>query len=217
MSGKHRHVESLFTPEERAAVEAAVEEAERGTSAEIVPMVAPASARHQRAPDMAAMLLAFLAVLGLAIVSPAHQVDGIQAVVAFLAAAAAGFLLTEKLPFLKRLFLSRLDLEEAAADGASRAFRTSGAGDGEGRTGVLIYVSLFERAVVVLADRAAARALEAEDYGAIRDAIVEGLRKRRPGEALLDGIRKAGDVLAAKLPRAPDDRQEVSSRLRILD
>ncbi len=207
----------LFSQEERSAVEAAVAAAEARTSAEIVPAVAAASARHRRGEDIAGTWLAFLAIVALAAFSPEHQIDGLEAVVAFVLAIAIGTFAAEKVPALKRLFIPRRDLEDAAMEGALRTFRTFGVGETTGRTGLLIYVSLFERSAVVLGDSAVDRALSKEDYGAIRDVLLEGLRRRRTEEALAAAILKAGEVLAAKLPRPAGDKAEISNALRLLD
>ncbi len=180
-------------------------------------VVAASSARHRRGEDVAGTWLAFLAVLALAIFSPEHQIDGLEALVAFIIALAAGSFIAEKVPSLKRVFLSRADLEEAVNEGALRAFRTFGVGETGGRTGLLIYVSLFERSAVVLGDRAVSTVLSPEEFGAIRDVLIEGLRRGRIEEALVSAIRKAGELLSGKLPRAPDDKPEISNALRLLD
>lgn len=206
-----------FSAAEREAVEAAVKEAEERTAAEIVPVVAAASAKHRRGEDIAGVWLAFLSLVALAIFSPERQIDGLEALVAFVVALAAGSFAAEKLPGLKRLFLSGADLEEAVADGALRAFRTFGVGETAGRTGLLLYVSLFERSAVVMGDSALSEAMAAEDYAAIRDVLIDGLKRGRVEEALVAAVGKAGEVLGRKLPRPAGDRPELIDALRVLD
>ena len=58
-----RHATELFDQEEIGAIEAAIREVERKTSAEVVPVVATVSGRYDRAEDLFAFLLALL-VLG---------------------------------------------------------------------------------------------------------------------------------------------------------
>lgn len=198
-------------------MEEAVREAELKTRAEIVPVVAASSAAHRRGEDLAAVWLTFLVLLALAIFSPEHQIDGLEAVVAYVLALAAGSFIAGRIPAVKRLFVPRLELDQAVADGALRTFRTFGVGETAGRTGLLIYVSLFERGAVVLGDSALSPVLGAADYAAIRDVLLEGLRRGRIEEALLAAVRKAGELLSAKLPRAADDRPEIPDTLRILD
>jgi putative membrane protein len=215
--GGTQSASALFSTEERAAVEAAVREAERMTAAEIVPVVTSASSRHYRGQDIAGVWLAFLVLIALAIFSPEHQIDGLEAVLLFVVAIALGTFAAANIPALKRLFLGRADLEEAVADGAIRAFRTFGVGETTGRTGLLVYVSLFERSAVVLGDAALARVLAASDYAAIRDVLIDGMRRGQIELALVASIRKAGEILADRLPRPADDQDEITDTLRLLD
>jgi putative membrane protein len=217
MGSTRGRASAAFSSEERRAVEKAVGEAEEKTAAEIVPVVAASSARHRRGDDIAGLWLAFLAIVLLAVFSPEHQIDGIEAVVAFVIAVALGAFVAEKVPALKRLFVPHADLHAAAADGALRAFRTFGVGHTRDRTGLLIYVSLFERSAVIVGDGALSAALAKEDYAAIRDVLTGGLRRGRVPEALLSAIRKAGEILEKKLPRDPKDRPEITNALRLLD
>ena len=187
------------------------------TSAEIVPVVTSASSRYHRAQDIAGIWLAFLLLVALAVFSPEHQIDGIEAVAAFALGLGAGTFAAGMFLPLKRLFLWRADLEEAVMDGAIRAFRTFGVGETSGRTGVLIYVSLFERSAVVLGDVALARVLGPTDYAAVRDLLIDGMRRGQPEAAFVAAIRKTGVILAERLPRNPDDQPEITDNLRLLD
>src|SRR5262245_18271360 len=150
---------ALFSAEERAAVEAAVREAELKTAAEIVPVVTSTSSRHHRGQDIAGVWLAFLVLIALAIFSPDHQIDGLEAISAFVLSIALDSFAAAKIAWLRRLFLVSADLEVAVADGAIRAFRSFGVGETTGRTGLIIYVSLFVRSAVVLCDAALASVL----------------------------------------------------------
>jgi putative membrane protein len=217
ISAWNRSASALFTAEERATVEAAVREAEQRTAAEIVPVVTFASSRHHRGQDIAGVWSAFVVLIVLAILSPEHQIDGVEAVLGFVIALAGGSFAASRIPALKRLFLGRADLEEAVADGAVRAFRTFGVGETTGRTGLLIYVSLFERSAIVLGDAAMAQSLTASDYASIRDILIDGLGRGQIEQALVAAIRKAGDILAERLPRAADDKAEITDALRLLD
>ena len=136
---------------------------------------------------------------------------------AFAVALGVGSFAAAKVPAVKRLFLGRADREEAVVLGAARAFRTFGVGETSGRTGLLIYVSLFERSAVVLGDVALARVLTPSDYAAIRDVLIDGMRGGHIEQALVAAITKAGDILAERMPRAADDQPEITDTLRLLD
>ena len=74
---------------------------------------------------------------------------------------------------------------------------------------MLIFVSVFERRVWILADRGInAKVAQGHWDGPVR-AIVEGIRQRRQGEAICQAVAAVGDVLAAHFPIKPDDRDEL--------
>lgn len=56
-----KHARDFFTPEEREKISKAVLEAEKQTSGEIVPVVATASGRYDRAEDIGGLLLGLIA------------------------------------------------------------------------------------------------------------------------------------------------------------
>ena len=207
----------LFSDTDRQAIEDAVREAEGRTSAEIVPVVATASDRYRRAEDIMAVWCAVMAYVVLGIVSPEHQIDFWEGFLVLGLALGAGVLLANRVPAIKRLLAGQADMEGRAFAGAVRAFRTFGAGDTKGRTGVVIYVSLFERRAVVLGDAAIGQALSPTDYAAIRDLLLEGLRAGKPAEGFVAAIRRTGQLLAKAFPRDPGDVDEIANTLRILD
>ena len=83
------------------------------------------------------------------------------------------------------------------------------------RTGVLIFLSLFERRVVVMGDEGINRAVETADWQAIVDRLVGGIHEGRPGDALVEAIGECGKLLESKeVAIRPDDTDELSDELR---
>ena len=64
----------------------------------------------------------------------------------------------------------------------------------------MIYFSLIERRVVVLADQGALEALGQPGVEQVRDAAVSALRQGKPLQAMLDCVGRAGQLLGEKLP-----------------
>ena len=88
----------------------------------------------------------------------------------------------------------------------------------EDRTGILIFLSLFERRVVVLGDAGINSKVGEEEWAAITDAIAAGIHAGRPGEALVEGIGACGRLLARRgVEIQPDDRNELRDDLRRRD
>jgi putative membrane protein len=208
---------TIFDEEARRRIEAAIREAESRTAAEIVPVVAPASGRYQRAEDIMALWCGFIAYVLLGIFSPDHVIDFWEGLIVIGLAVMVGAFLGHFVHPLKRALAGKAEIAEQVMDMAFRNFRSFGVGDTESRTGVLIYLSLFEHMVVVIGDRALGDKLTADDYAAIRNAVIEHVQKGNPADGLIAGIRAAGDLLACALPRAATDRDEISNTLRVLE
>lgn len=92
------------------------------------------------------------------------------------------------------------------------------------RTGVLIFVSLFERRAVVLADSAFAggdgRGWNEESQKVIDQVLLKMLEQMKRGrmvEAFTDAIRILGQHLAAVAPARAENKDELSNRVRVLD
>lgn len=85
-----------------------------------------------------------------------------------------------------------------------------------GGTGVLIYVSLLERMVWVVADDAVAEKVSQETWQAMRDRIVERSRKGELAAGLVEAIELAGDVLAPHFPPDPARGDELPNTVHTL-
>ncbi len=202
--------EQLFDAAARDAIERAVQEAERRTSGEIVPVVVDRSHDYAGVRAVAAALLAFAAsavVLALP-VQPVFWLPPAQ-VVAF----ALGYWLAGRRVLLRQLIPDGIR-EQAVDRGARLAFLEHGLVETRDRTGILIYVSLLEHRVEVLADRGIDRAVEPGTWNDVVDSILSGIAQRRAEEGLVEAIRRCGDLLAAGFPPRPDDTDELDNRLR---
>jgi putative membrane protein len=221
--------ERLFPLEERQAIAAAVAEAERATSGEIVPVVASSSDGYERAEDLlggAVALCAFAALwtFGQGLVPGADWDEGQQLALSLPALLGvlvvgwiAGVLLARGVPPLKRLFVPRRVAKARVLVAAHQAFETLHVRRTAGGTGVVLYVSLFEREVCVCADRAIAAKVEPAEWEKACSRLVEGLRAGAPAAGFVAAIRHVGSVLAAHFPIQPGDRDELTNELHVLE
>jgi putative membrane protein len=200
----------LLTPRIADAVERAVQEAERRTSGEIVPVVVDRSASYGGARAAAAALVAF-AVGPLVLLLPADPWLALPPAQA--AIFGLGFWLAGRAPLLRWL-LPRSVEEQRVARAARLAFVQHRLHETRERTGILIYVSLAEHRVCVLADRGIHARVEQGPWDGVVRLIVDGVRAGRPDEGLLRAIQSCGDLLAAHFPRRPDDANELANQLR---
>jgi putative membrane protein len=211
-----------FTAADLEAVRAAVREAEAGTSGEIVPFVVPASDPYLSAVWKGA---AFGALCGPLLALAAFLLGGgfwglrgavsLWMVLPAAAGAAAGYLLAAAVPAVKRWLAGPAMLEARVRQRAGMAFLAEEVFKTRERTGILLFVSLFERRVVVLGDSGINRQVEAAHWESVVATVVEGIRTGRPGAGLAAGIRECGELLARfGVAIRPDDSNELADDLR---
>jgi putative membrane protein len=191
----------LLDPADRQRIEAAVIEAERATTGEIVVAVVHASDEYGSAGWRLGVALAVLAFLGLAHFRPDLPLLaclGAQAV-----ALLVGHVLA-RIDAIRRLLVSDALAELRVRQRAARAFAENGLTRTAGRTGILVLASLLERRVVVLADEGIHRVLDPEEsWQEVVDLAVTGLRDGRPAEGLLAAVARCGGILGRHLPTDP--------------
>jgi putative membrane protein len=194
-------------PAGRMAIEAAVRDAERATSGEILVVVTRACDEYGSAGWRCGVLLAGLALLGLGLFGPPLQLGWLFA--AQTGALAAGHALA-RLPAVRRAFVSEARLGQAAEQRAARAFAEHGLHRTAGRTGILLLVALFERRVVVLADDGVNRRLApGHSWQEVVDLARGGIGEGRAAEAISAAVRRCGQILEGPLPIEPHDADEI--------
>jgi putative membrane protein len=214
------NVGRVFAPEDLRRIEEAVRETEKRTSGEIVPYVVERSDAYASATWRASTLGALLFAIGAGAVVSAVELWGVPPFLwiagPVIAGAAVGHLASELVPSLKRLLVARGAVEERVRERAAQAFLSEEVFATRERTGVLIFLSLFERRVVVMGDKGIAARVRQEDWDGIIAGIVRGMKSGAPGDALVAAIGECGGLLERHgVARRPDDRDELGDGLRI--
>jgi putative membrane protein len=204
-------IAGAFTEEDRRAVHEAIATAERRTVGEILPVIVERSDAHPAADWLAALTLVLSGSALLASWLPWHHPPLL--LLSQLALGGVGFALARLLPDFKRWFVSEARASEVVAEQAFQEFYANGLHRTEAATGVLLFVSLFERRSVILADAGIDAEVDAGFWASTDDAILDGVRRGSLREGLLEGIRRAGDGLARHFPWGAGDRNEVPDRL----
>lgn len=79
----------------------------------------------------------------------------------------------------------------------------------QGRTGVLIYLSMAERRAEIIADEAVHKLTDDHAWGEAMTSLVNDVREGRPGDGIVAAVERIGVVLAEHFPRAPDHKNEI--------
>ena len=202
----------LATEAARARVRQAVAHVEQRSSAEIVVAVRPVSDRYTDVDLAVGAFTAWLALAWTLFSETVFDLDTIAIVVP--GAGAVGFFVTRLVAPL-RLALARAARVEAAVDRAARAcFVEKRVSFTRSRTGVLVYVSLFERRIAIVADAGIDRAVAAEQRRAWETAMtaliaVARTTGLRDPEAFARAIEGLAVPLGSALPRSQDDLDEL--------
>ena len=184
-----------------ASVERAVRDAERGTTAELVVVVAARSGTYRDVALLAGAIAA-AAVLLVALfarrifppVAVAFEVPTTFALVAWL---------VHRLPSVLRVFVSEARAKRQVQRAAAWWFVEEAVHGTKARTGVLVYVSLLEERAAIVADLG----LSAVPMPELR---------WRSAEEVVRGIGALGALLRERCPGTPSDANELPDTPRIL-
>jgi putative membrane protein len=222
-------LQQLFSVSDRQAVNHAVQQAELRTSAEILPVVAASSGRYDRPEDIVGLWTGLICLSITWVFYPASDSSpgswggphpGWQ-LMSFVTVTVLGFLLGAivggKIGWLRRLFTPQQQMTEVVLQRARAVFYDNRVHHTQGSSGVLLYVSLFERMAVVIADESVLKALGQEMINTTCTEMTQRLHQGNPTRALCETIHSIGEHLAPVMPRALDDVNELPDALVLLD
>ncbi|MBI5316547.1 MAG: TPM domain-containing protein [Nitrospirae bacterium] len=202
-----------FTDAERERIKQAVQQAERGTKGEIVPMIVSASALYREAGYRTGLILALVALALLLTIETYwlpwgwHAGNAGWLMLIVVATYGIGQWLGT-LPNIIRLVTSRERMAYKVKLRAEQAFYQHGLQNTKERTGILILVSLLERRVHVLADKGINDHVPPGTWESLVSGILEGIRVGNPTDAICDAITKCGELLSRVSPAGSGDNPD---------
>lgn len=221
-------VTNKLSADDKKRINDAVAAAESKTAAEIVPVLAAVSGRYDRPEDIVGLWVAVLALAVTWYVLPEHARPGdwgampawahlllltLSVVVGFIVGAVIGANVNP----LRHLFTSSQQMRDEVLLRSRQVFFDGRVHHTAGRTGILIYVSLFERMAAVLADDAVIEKLGQAALDEMRDQLTASLSSQSLADAICGTIAAASPKLADVLPRAEGDVNELPDALVVLD
>ncbi|MGD1074533.1 MAG: hypothetical protein ABR903_00430 [Thermodesulfovibrionales bacterium] len=190
--------ERFLTAEEKRRIRETAHDAESRTLGKIADMVVESSDHYFEAEVIGGMLLGSLAALAVCVFF-FHSSVWSYIPLSFLFFFPAR-LLFQKVPVLKAAFLSHRRKEHAVRMRAVRAFYEKELYKAKGNTGILFFVSLFERKVRVLADSGIHEKIGQETLNKFARVVSQGIKDGRSCDALCEAIEEAGALLAQHFP-----------------
>lgn len=205
-------VVKLFAPGDEQRISRAITAAEQATSGEIIAVVYNRSDSYLHVPYLVAALAALLVPWPLIYLTwaPVQKIFLVQ-LVAFVAL--VGFIWPQHMRMLfvpqsvKRANVHRRAVEQFLAQNLHTTAT---------RTGVLIFVSLAERQVEILADQAIDKAVDAGTWQTVVDQLTADLAAGRPADGFVRAVETCGKLMAKHFPPETGDSNELPNHLIIL-
>jgi len=98
---------------------------------------------------------------------------------------------------------------------ALQEFHRLGMQNTRDRTGILIYILFSERKFHIVADEGIHKVVAEGTWNRIADKMSLRFRAGEFREGIIDGVKHVGEVLAAHVPRRPDDTNELPDTVQI--
>lgn len=210
-------IEAFFSQADRDAIRAATSEAERRTSGELVVYVAERCDPHPEVDWKAAFLGgavgAVCATLAISRFGGWGAPDYLWILLGLQVGLVTGWVASRFDGVARRLIAedaveSRVEGRAAEAFVEERVFAT------EGRSGVLIFLALFEHRVLLLADEGIDALVDNDAWDAISRDIARGLRRKAPAEALIEAVGRCADLMVERGVSATNPANELSDEPR---
>lgn len=214
-----------FSEQQLAAIRDAVAEAEAGTSGEIVTYLVERCDEYVEAPLRAALvgwLAGSLGVLAVGWWSPlwwSFATGGALALVVAVPMLLALLLYAlAMLDPIRRQLIREQDIERRVGLRAEAAFLEEEVFATAERTGVLLFLALFERRAVILGDSGIYRSVDAAEWQRIVEPLCAKLGSHDEVAAVVDAIEACGHLLEQSgVERRHDDRDELANEPRLRD
>lgn len=211
-----------FTEAELDILQRRVAEAETGTPGELVVFVVARSSAYEAVLWRGGAVGLAAAVVLWSIVAATWPGWGIgwlsspiTELILFLVGSVGGALLARGHAGVFRALAGQELLAATVKRRAQRAFLEEGVVETASRTGILLFVSVLERRIEVIADKGIDAAVEEGTWKSVVDLIGSGLRRGDLVGAISEGISACGDILRDSGIRSPGaDRNELRDDIR---
>lgn len=211
----------MLTRSDHERIAAAVTQAENNTSGEIFCVLAREVSRYREVP-LAWGAIAALVVPPLLVLAGLHRLaladiftswtdESVRAVEGLILRALSTYSLVQaglflavvllgSLPAVRRLLTPRFMKRHRVRQAARRHFASSGARLAHDQPHILIFASLHDRQVELVAHEAIHRAVGDVTWNAAVAAVADGMRTGRPADGFVKAIEICGAALAAHFP-----------------
>jgi len=213
-------LQKRFSTQDLDRIKAAVHQAESNISGEIVPVFVEKSGVYSVANYRAAVVtgaLVFLLVIFFDRYMPALAIyDPLLIFLLVVMFSLVGALISNYVDFIKRVFIPQQQFDRATRQRAETAFLQEEVFNTRHRTGIMIFISFFEREVMVIADRGISKVVEQKEWDKMVQGIIQNIRMGKVVDGIEVAILRCGEILLEKgFLKTADDVNELKDDLRI--
>lgn len=211
-----------FSEQEKARIREAVKKAESKTSGEIATAIIPQSNDYAIFELLAALLIGL--VYSVVMIAMSSEIEswlskmfwnyhvtiltGFYIFSTFIVILI--FYLLANIPAVDRLIVPNKLQQAWVKRRAGQHFFESGVAHTRDATGILIFISVLEHRVELLADKGISQKVSADKWQEIVNGIIEGIKTGKLCDRLCLAITECGDLLAKDFPIKHDDENELS-------
>jgi len=219
----------ILSSQERENIADAVRKAESLTSGEISTALIPESSDYAFFELRASVLFSlFVYVLLIAFYGPVSSLISsfvwnsplwfVPMVIGLFSFLAGGlFYFFSNIPAVDRIIIPSRIMGARVRARAMRHFTESGLYATRDGTGILIFISLMERRVELIADKGISSIIGGEEWEDIVSELITSLSKGNLSNGLQQAIARCGVLLKEHFPIKEDDTNELSDQLVILE
>ncbi len=218
-----------LTAADQDSIRQAVREAERKTSGEIALAATPESSDYSFFELFASVVLG---AVFFALLLPFH--DAVTTLIdrrfwlvpdwyvpAFYGASSftviAFVFMFANIPAIDRLVVPKAARRKAVYERALRHFVESGVYGTRDRTGILVFISLMEHEVRIIADSGINKKIGQDEWDRIAGLVAHGVKTGKTAEALTDAVTECGTLLAKFFPAGNENPNELADGLVFLE
>jgi putative membrane protein len=188
-----------------------VKEIEKGTDAEVVIVVRARSGQYARADYLFGAIIAFLGLLFL-LFSPV-TFSQVWVVIDVVLLFILGSLLSSRSNTIRRLLTTPKSRKDGVRTGAAAMFYEAGIANTDAEMGVLVYLSLLERRLELIADRGVLKAVPSLQWNERLFELHQAGQNPEP-QTFLAAIRNLGSLLAEHVPATGENPDELPNAPR---
>ncbi len=201
----------FFGPAAQEAARSAIREVEGQTAAEVAISVSRCAGRYREGDYLSGFLLALATLVALLFLPQSFALWSfpVDLAVSFV----VGAFICSRTPLLRRFLTPARFRERQARQAAHSFFVEQRLARLPGRNAILVYVALFERAVIVVPDLGIDPQRLEPRWSQSLAALAVALAPRPDWPRFLSALRGLGPVLAGAYPRQADDVNELPDSL----